>query len=252
MNTNTYPQLTSMLLDIPQLPVTSFDNSANAQDDRNVTRLQVGLKSGLPKPRAENGSAGRSGVTSGTLKRIRHELDNDDLDMRVVITTCRGLRRGTSRFEEAYITGRLDTLTQKRQSHTGIPHMIFAEDPNTLDPFGTRVQPASLPQVAGNPFSVFHLGHLINFFGPWLAVLLACQFFTAWVGSAWLDRAFEGGRYFYTAMILLTFLSLNSYVWFSKQGKHYSEFMKPGIILLSVSLLACISLHLLNTVARLI
>lgn len=240
-----------MLLNIPQLPVTAFDSSANAREG-SVTRLKIGMKSSLPRPRPGYAASGTSGVASSTLKRIRQEIDNDDLDMRVVISACRGLRRGTSRFEEAYITGRMDTLSLNRPSHTGIPHLMFVEDANGLIPGIASAQAGALPQVAGNPFCVFHLGHLINFFGPWLAVLLACQLFTAWVGSAWIDRFFEGGRYFYTAMILLTFLSGNSYVWFRNQGKHFHTFMRPGIFLLAVSLFGCISLHLLNKISHLL
>lgn len=233
MNTNTSYIMTSMLMDISSIPAEKERSTKYPPADDTVFRLKVGKRDRLPDRRFPAPDSPTSGLTHGALRRIKQEIDNDDLDLRVVMTKCRGLVPGTSRFSEAYIAGRMDTLSHSRQYQTGLPHLMY----NCEMPTDGHTNAINLNSSSNNPYVMLKLRHLLSFFGPGLTVLFASQIYASWIGSAWLCQYLEGGRYFYAALMGLMFFSADSAIWIINRGKYYTSFHTPGLKILMISLL---------------
>ena len=238
-------------MDVPNLPSGNQTTRKFSDPDEPVTRLRVVKRNHLPARRSPTSATQTSGTSPRNIRRIKQEIDSNDLDLRIVMTKCCGLNPGTSQFLEAYVAGRIECLGQSRQHQTGIPHVTFMDEWNLAMPTFENPHTISLADTPKNPFIITHLGHLVRFFWPWIAVILPSQVYVSWAGSGWIAQYLDGERSFHAALIGLVFFVADSAIFFCNQGKHFNSFLKPGLVILMASMFSCVVLLLMNKVSNL-
>lgn len=189
-------------------------------------------------------------IPSSLMRRIEHELETKQYDARTVFSACRGLPRGSRRFEDAYISARLRSFAKQRRSHTV---------PTALKPPVAEAQLQESPLFAmqrnlpprSHPMAVIHLGDLMNHFGIWVIGLLGLQTWAAWRIGSFANEYLEGGRNFYFSIGLFVMLMSDSCIWFRRRGNLSRTFHLPGLVLFLTAMLPIIALHLREVITAL-
>lgn len=186
-------------------------------------------------------------VSSSLLRKIEQEIKHNECDPRVVFHSCRGLKRGSLEFEEAYIDARIRSSI-KQQRVVRDPHL--SSEFNMKDEFPHFFQHTNdgKDTMACHPMAVNHLGHLMSHFGLWVLILLGLQFLAAWRLSEFADVYLEGGRFFYLAVALIFTLAIDSAIWFRRRGNLCHVFLVPGAILYTMAILPVIIFHVRATI----
>lgn len=192
----------------------------------------------------------RTVVSTSLIRRIEHEMRNDDCDPRTVFNFCRGLTKGSLEFEEAYIAARIRSFAK---------HQRIATDPllATLpDAEGWLLKPRHQDLSRKNPapphpFAVNNLGHLMRHFGIWVMGLLGLQILAAWRIGAFASTYLEGGRIFYFLLAAFLMTALDSMIWFRRRGSLCDAFLVPGFLLCVMALLPVIILYVRETILAL-
>jgi hypothetical protein len=182
-------------------------------------------------------------IPASVIRRIEQELRDNEYDSRTVFSCCRGLPRGSRRFEEAYIAARIRSFSKHRRQITDplLNKQSCTENPSAeLNPY-TMMK--ALP-VPSHPLAVIHLGHLMRHFGIWVLFLLGIQGLAGWRLSALANEYLEGGRFFYLAVALFVMLAVDSAIWFRRRGNLSAAFHIPGAVLFLTALVPVVVLHL--------
>ncbi len=200
----------------------------------------------LPEKRHPVLDVDRMVVSASMIRRIEHELKHDDCDPRTVFNFCRGLKRGSLEFEDAYISARIQSFAK---------HQRICTDPlpgartTTEYPFHNPCL-ATMNQITPpppHPMAVNHPGHLMSHLGIWVIGLLTIQVWASWRIGVFANTYLEGGRLFYFAIALVLFLAVNSAVWFRRRGRLFDAFLFPGAVLFLMALLPILILHVRGT-----
>lgn len=189
-------------------------------------------------------------LPASVIRRIEHELREDQCDPRTVFQACRGMTKGSQRFEEAYIAARIRSFAKSRRHH----FTPVLAGPAQSDPAMNEYRPISrydLLPPPSHPMAVHHLGHLMRHFGIWVIMLLGLQFWSSVKLSAFANIYLEGGRPFYFGVALAIMIAADSWVWFRRQGNLSSAFHLPGVILFLLALLPIFVLHLHQVITQL-
>ncbi len=184
------------------------------------------------------------------IRRIEHEMTSNQYDSRTVFSACRGLTRGSAKFDEAYIAARISVLSKPRRPATTT---LLSEYP------APEIQPQNFHQPAmhkalpprSHPMAVIHLGDLISHFGIFVIGLLATQLWAAWRIGTFTNEFLGGGRNFHAALGLVVMLAINSWVWFRRRGNLSSAFHAPGGVLFLMAALPAFALYLRETILTL-
>jgi hypothetical protein len=183
-------------------------------------------------------------VSASLMRRIQHELEHDECDVRTIFTYCRGLAKGTREFEQAYSNARIRSF-MKNQRIYAEPHLnmeFYANSESHLpcqNAMGQNVPPPP------HPLAVMNLGHLMSHLGIWVVVLLGVQSWAAWRLSALSNVYLEGGRFHFLAIGLFLLLALDSTVWFCSRGKLLDVFLVLGTVLFVIAILPIAFLHIM-------
>lgn len=204
----------------------------------------------LPTKRPTLLDTDRMVLPASVIRRIEHELREDQCDPRTVFQACRGMTKGSRRFEEAYIAARIRSFAKSRRHH--ITPVLAG--PAQTDPAMNEYRPISrydLLPPPSHPMAVHHLGHLMRHFGIWVIMLLGLQLWSSVKLSAFANEYLEGGRPFYFGVALAIMVAADSWVWFRRQGNLSSAFHLPGVILFLLALLPIFVLHLHQVITQL-
>lgn len=200
-------------------------------------------KEHLPARRPTLLDTDRMVLPSSVIRRIEHELREDQCDPRTVFQACRGLTKGTQRFEEAYIAARIRSYAKSRRHAVSSVLATAVSQENGFNEYRPISRYDLLPPPS-HPMAVHHLGHLMRHFGIWVMMLLGLQFWSSARLSAFANVYLEGGRPFYFGVALALMIAADSWVWFRRQGNLSSAFHLPGVILFLMALLPIFALHL--------
>ena len=186
-------------------------------------------------------------LPASLIRRIEHELRDNQHDSRTVLSACRGLPRGSRQFEEAYIAARIRSFAKKRRpaspSLMGKPPEVEVEPEDFYQPTMQKTLPPR-----SHPMAVIRLGDLMSHFGIWVMGLLGIQLWAAWRIGTFANEFLQGGRDFHVAVALLFLLAVDSWVWFSRRGNLSSVFHVPGVVLFLMALLPVFALHLRDVI----
>lgn len=182
-------------------------------------------------------------VPASVIRRIEQELRDNEYDSRTVFSSCRGLSRGSRRFEEAYVAARIRSFSKHRRQ---IIDPLLNRQPCTENPPAelNRYTMMKARPVPSHPLAVIHLGHLMTHFGIWVIGLLGIQALAGWRISGFVNEYLEGGRFFYLAVALFVMLAVDSAIWFRRRGNLSAAFHIPGAVLFITALVPVVVLHL--------
>ncbi|MBC8127531.1 MAG: hypothetical protein H8M99_10370 [Gloeobacteraceae cyanobacterium ES-bin-144] len=182
-------------------------------------------------------------VPSSLMRRIEHELREDECDLRTTFSACRGLVKGTSEFTDAYVTARIRNHSRLQRDST---HFILNGQgtAKNSEPLLQQVNQTAFQETSVHPMVVMHLGHLMRHFGIYVMALFGTQVLAAWKMSAFLNEYLMGGRPFYLMLLLGFMMATNARIWVLHRGKVSRAFYAPGVALFLLSLLLIIAMNL--------
>lgn len=196
----------------------------------------------LPEKRHPVLDVSRMVVSANHMRRIEYELKHDECDLRTVFSACRGLKRGTIEFENAYIAARIRSFVKhQRVPADPLPCAQTNADDPPQNPLPNTMKQNTPPLQ--HPLAVNHPADLMSHLGIWVIALLGSQAWASWRISAFADVYLEGGRFLYFAIGIILMLALDSVVWFRRRGRLFDAFFAPGAMLFLLALLPVFILH---------
>lgn len=201
------------------------------------------FKSPLPARHIPILKVDNTNLPASRLRRIARELSENEYDSQTVFRSCRGLTKGTRRFDEAYIDARIRSFAkcQRISADLYLSEQFRIVNP-TPEPAHTDVKKPQPP--TSHPMAVIYLGHLMAHFSIWVIALLGAQIWCSWKIAGLADEYFQGGRLLYLGITLFIMLTLDTGVWFRRRGNLSDAFHAPGIILFLIALIPAFLLYL--------
>ena len=237
-------------ISLPDAPEIRRDGSAT-KDDLNFDEVLDEMSHDLAeRPHHERGavSANPSSTPANHLdapahfiRRAIQELDSGSLD-ELLINRLLQFDRDSAEFRQEYVRLRVESLMRPRASFIPTQRSHAAAPPDATAP-----HPKS--EELHNPWQIHRLRDLWSFFGPWLTVVTAIQFYASLNLSKLIDYRgmLPEARSPHIASLLIVCLSLSisAVCLRGLRGRDFHDFAPRLLGITGASAIAAISFHMI-------